>query len=206
MHTAAEFLAAICANPNDDTTRLVYADWLQENGQPERAEFIRLQCEIERNPSFLAPEDDPLRRRERELWNAAVESKIAFRWFFDGFDGYLSCTNSAPRFWLTQDSTWHGELRRGFIESVACNYKDWLGYSAALCAAHPVKQVKLSDRPGVARRETGLFHINGTDNDREFFVPDAEGKTWCEVVKHILEHELFPGITFEMPDEPITLV
>lgn len=36
---------AICEHPDEDTARLVYADWLQENGQPERAEFIRLQCE-----------------------------------------------------------------------------------------------------------------------------------------------------------------
>ncbi|MCI0701308.1 MAG: TIGR02996 domain-containing protein [Planctomycetia bacterium] len=36
---------AICENPADDTARLVYADWLQENGQVERADFIRLQCE-----------------------------------------------------------------------------------------------------------------------------------------------------------------
>ena len=35
----------ICEHPRDDMPRLVYADWLQENGQPERAEFIRLQCE-----------------------------------------------------------------------------------------------------------------------------------------------------------------
>ena len=36
---------AICEHPAEDTPRLVYADWLQENGRPERAEFIRLQCE-----------------------------------------------------------------------------------------------------------------------------------------------------------------
>jgi uncharacterized protein (TIGR02996 family) len=36
---------AICEQPWEDTPRLVYADWLEENGQPERAEFIRLQCE-----------------------------------------------------------------------------------------------------------------------------------------------------------------
>ena len=32
---------AVCETLADDTPRLVYADWLQENGQPERAEFIR---------------------------------------------------------------------------------------------------------------------------------------------------------------------
>jgi uncharacterized protein (TIGR02996 family) len=41
-------LAAICANPEEDTPRLVYADWLEENGEHERAEFIRLQCELAR--------------------------------------------------------------------------------------------------------------------------------------------------------------
>lgn len=38
-------LAAICENPQEDLPRLIYADWLEENGRPERAEFIRLQCE-----------------------------------------------------------------------------------------------------------------------------------------------------------------
>jgi uncharacterized protein (TIGR02996 family) len=37
-------MAAIIADPDDDTPRLVYADWLQENGDEARAEFIRLQC------------------------------------------------------------------------------------------------------------------------------------------------------------------
>jgi uncharacterized protein (TIGR02996 family) len=37
---------AIRENPDEDTPRLVYADWLQENGEEERAEFIRLQCQL----------------------------------------------------------------------------------------------------------------------------------------------------------------
>lgn len=36
-------LASILANPECDTVRLVYADWLDENGKPDRAEFIRFQ-------------------------------------------------------------------------------------------------------------------------------------------------------------------
>jgi uncharacterized protein (TIGR02996 family) len=59
--SAAALLAAVRAAPADDAPRLVYADWLDEHGQPERAEFIRLQCELART-------DDPaLRRREAEL-------------------------------------------------------------------------------------------------------------------------------------------
>jgi uncharacterized protein (TIGR02996 family) len=42
-------LAAIQEAPDDDTPRLVYADWLAEHGDPERAEFIRVQCELARH-------------------------------------------------------------------------------------------------------------------------------------------------------------
>jgi uncharacterized protein (TIGR02996 family) len=42
------FLEAICETPDDDTPRLVYADWLEENGDSDRAEFIRVQCELAR--------------------------------------------------------------------------------------------------------------------------------------------------------------
>jgi uncharacterized protein (TIGR02996 family) len=45
MHPEADaFLDAIFDNPADDTPRLVYADWLQEHGQENYAQFIRLQC------------------------------------------------------------------------------------------------------------------------------------------------------------------
>lgn len=43
---AADFLAAIRAEPEDDAPRLIFADWLDENGEPERAEFVRLQIEL----------------------------------------------------------------------------------------------------------------------------------------------------------------
>ncbi len=36
------FVAAICAEPEDDLPRLIYADWLDDRGDP-RGEFIRLQ-------------------------------------------------------------------------------------------------------------------------------------------------------------------
>jgi uncharacterized protein (TIGR02996 family) len=42
--------SAIRSHLDDDTPRLVYADWLQEHGDEARAEFIRLQCQVERLP------------------------------------------------------------------------------------------------------------------------------------------------------------
>ncbi len=52
-------LRAILDDPADDLPRLAYADWLEENGQMERAEFIRLQLE-------LAPHESALRRPHPE--------------------------------------------------------------------------------------------------------------------------------------------
>jgi uncharacterized protein (TIGR02996 family) len=62
MNDEQSFLAAICSQPADDTVRLVYADWLDERGQAgdrERAEFIRVQCELARlspAPPVLQPQ------------------------------------------------------------------------------------------------------------------------------------------------------
>lgn len=41
-------LAAIRANPDEDTPRLMFADWLDEQGDTEHAEFVRAQCELAR--------------------------------------------------------------------------------------------------------------------------------------------------------------
>jgi uncharacterized protein (TIGR02996 family) len=56
-------LAAVRQAPADDAPRLVYADWLDEHDEADRAQFIRLQIEI-----------DPLRRPDSELdrWRRAV--------------------------------------------------------------------------------------------------------------------------------------
>jgi uncharacterized protein (TIGR02996 family) len=53
---ADALLAAVLAAPDDDAPRLVYADWLDERGRPERAEFIRLQIE-----RFRLAKHDPRR-------------------------------------------------------------------------------------------------------------------------------------------------
>ena len=59
MTDADALLAAILADPDDDTPRLAYADWLGESGDADRAEFIRLQCAIAaRDPDQVDPADE----------------------------------------------------------------------------------------------------------------------------------------------------
>ena len=85
------FLRAIEAAWDDDTPRLVFADWLDEHGDPDRARFVRLQCEayrIEYGPPFrrvdelsakekkrlaaLTAEADALLGRHRSAWTAGL--------------------------------------------------------------------------------------------------------------------------------------
>ena len=51
MSDEAAFLEALKANPADDTTRLVYADWLDEHGEPAKAEYLRLVAAVVRQES-----------------------------------------------------------------------------------------------------------------------------------------------------------
>ena len=106
---------AVLCKPADDTVRLAYADWLEENDQPARAKFIRVQCELARFPKSRCRwcsdtkrcasldcqypgnslEYDALRARERELLR-----NTPIWWTGPGFDliewsrGFIS---SRPR-------------------------------------------------------------------------------------------------------------
>src|SRR6478672_4164522 len=71
MHAEyAAFLRAIRAAPDDDLPRLIYADFLDERGNP-RGQFIRMQVELER------PDLPP--RRARELRRDAGRLHAEFR-------------------------------------------------------------------------------------------------------------------------------
>jgi uncharacterized protein (TIGR02996 family) len=113
--------AALIAHPDDDTVRLVYADWLQENGEGERAEFIRVQCRLEQ-VSRRSAEGKRLVQRESEL-----RAKLF---------GHLDALGF-------RSVTW----RRGFVGTVksgACYFRD---HAAVLTADRaPAFELTLSDR------------------------------------------------------------
>ena len=85
-------LAAVYANPDDDTPRLVFADWLQENGEPERAEFIRVQCELagELPPragrGALVSRTHKLLRAHESRWRSELIEVEPMAWRWDRFE------------------------------------------------------------------------------------------------------------------------
>ena len=120
MSDREAFLRAIRANPDDDTTRLVFADWLDEHGEPERAEFIRVQCELEPiryridNPRALE-----LHNREEQLLRARGEE-------WQGTDHLL-----------TNPADFGPVFRRGFPDYACLSLDTFLKNGEALFAANP---------------------------------------------------------------------
>ncbi|HEY7314557.1 MAG TPA: TIGR02996 domain-containing protein [Gemmataceae bacterium] len=115
------FLQAICEAPEDDTPRLVYADWLDEHNQFERAEFIRAQIRL----THLAPGNRRfavLRRRARDLLAAHGE---AWR-------------QGLPK-WVRHLC----EFQRGFVTHVTCTALQFIKHGATLMRAAPVRSMRV---------------------------------------------------------------
>jgi uncharacterized protein (TIGR02996 family) len=72
-------LWSVCGSPDDDTPRLVYADWLEEHARPERAEFIRCQCWRAR-PRGSPEERTGWLRRSIALFRAHGQQFLADDW------------------------------------------------------------------------------------------------------------------------------
>lgn len=74
MSERTAFIDAILNNPGDDTARLVFADWLEEHGEPERAEFIRCQIEAAKLPEAERGKSEPHKR------GSALAKQFAKQW------------------------------------------------------------------------------------------------------------------------------
>jgi uncharacterized protein (TIGR02996 family) len=67
MDNKQGFLRMICETPYEDAPRLVYADWLEESGYQDRADFIRVQCALD-SPDTRVDRRANLLDREWSLW------------------------------------------------------------------------------------------------------------------------------------------
>ncbi len=138
MSSDTGLLKDICANPDDDTPRLVYADWLDDHGDAEGAEFIRLQIRLSKMPAGdrrrAAAE-----RRERELWAGLEEG------WFGPFRNrkWLHKPTLAP---TPARPAW--AFRRGFLERVTLSVEGFRKHGKKLLAAAPVREAWFPDCEG----------------------------------------------------------
>lgn len=75
MNDGQALYKAICENPDEDTPRLVYADWLEEQGEHEYAQYIRWNISIV-NPPDEESFENVLDWGERERWCREYEARI----------------------------------------------------------------------------------------------------------------------------------
>jgi uncharacterized protein (TIGR02996 family) len=121
------FLKAIIDEPDDDTHRLVYADWLDDNGDEAdraRAAFIRAQIELERLP------DEDLRRKELEKQASDLHDAHVADWF----RGFLPPQH---------------HFRRGFVQTIRTTPGLLKQSAEALFAREPVTEwnlIRFSER------------------------------------------------------------
>jgi uncharacterized protein (TIGR02996 family) len=116
MSESDSLFQAILANPDDDAPRLVYADWLDEHGRPERAEFIRVQCAMARLPAQTArwlPLNDRAQRLERE-WRVKWTGPV-------------------------QDRALEAQLRRGFVDGVRLTVDQFRHSAEELVKLEPIR-------------------------------------------------------------------
>ncbi len=111
MNEREALLRAICDTPDDDTPRLVFADWLQENGDEARAEFIRVSCAM-RTPDLPDAEFRAMSTRAEHLRRAHGAD-----WKYELPQMPRSVIYATQHRYTPPGLQW-GEFRRGFIESV----------------------------------------------------------------------------------------
>ena len=160
--------------PEEDAVRLVFADWLEENGEPDRAEFIRVQVELQAMPTecdnafcdcqlVVCPSCRKwkrLRGREKEL-----ERTPAMRAEADRFAALFRLTGK-----FATDHGFSGGTRdirwswsRGFVESVTCSQADFLSHAKELFSAHPICTVRFSDKQPYSTAEGDWFWIHTSE-------------------------------------------
>src|SRR4051812_20106070 len=77
MTSEDSLLFAVLADPEDEQARLVYADWLEERGDADRTEFLRLLTETVRRFSGR-PDILYLNPRLHHLWRFSVPKGWAY--------------------------------------------------------------------------------------------------------------------------------
>jgi uncharacterized protein (TIGR02996 family) len=127
--TEQQLLRAIHDAPDDDAPRLVYADWLQQHGDPgRRGEFIALQ--------FAAQKDPGLWKRVNEI------PKTGWLPALGGEENKLSWSRGFPSSWSTDADTFLAAGERVFaaaptIRHLELHFSSWGAPRAADVAERP---------------------------------------------------------------------
>ena len=179
MTTEQSLLRAVLADPASDDSRLIYADYLDEQGEADRAEFIRVQVELAKKLAgiqthhwysldmILDPQDADHQAWKQTIWRLQKREREMVKLFeWQGFRTAFGLPQHWPAWHLSAGpADWTappvphwcgGVLRRGFVDEIRLPLAAFLEQVAGVFAAHPVTAVVLTDREPV-QRATGRW-------------------------------------------------
>jgi uncharacterized protein (TIGR02996 family) len=194
----AALLRAIRAEPDEDTPRLAYADWLDEHGGAAgaaRAEFIRLQIQIASRGgaglTIAQAQRGKTPRGGRRLGKRTVALLAAHGLAWSLWDRY------GPPY-AVEEVVCGWEWHRGFLRHLSCAPDDWLRCVDDLLPRHPIRSVTFTGVPVVQRSgRTGPIWLWG----RPWVDPPSGFLSADDELQLLLTH-YWPGIRFETPSEP----
>ncbi len=162
MNTERMLLDAIIREPEDDTVRLAYADFLDDqpdahevcsncNGVPDQQRFMRCVNWWQGRRNYIPEVKTTCEKCDGRGYALGANAKRAhaIRWFIANPDYHQSVpiTSFVPS--LTEYATsgevcgvWH----RGFGSEVRMRCADFMQHAAAIFSEHPVTRVVLTDR------------------------------------------------------------
>lgn len=159
------FIQAIREAPSDDAPRLIYADWLEEQGQADRAEFIRVQCRLARlteegtQKSIVSVQAEELLRKHWDEWVGPLRT-IVGPWNSRYGEGWMRETYHSDGLYRFQ---------RGFVDILALDAEDFLRHTEQLRRLVPLRELRLwgagrcADRLANEPELAGLSVLSFTD-------------------------------------------
>ncbi len=220
------FLAAICAAPEDVGLRLIFADWLSENGQADKSEFIRVQIELATTPQYCPcdvcgnnPDETGTIEHGRGCYVVDSDGGGA-----SSADENERCVvlQHRERQLASSSAMWEEDRRihaavpiqwpapigysRGFVEHVALSWQDWSTHETAIRAAAPILEVTLTTMPKVEAVHRGplpIFRLLGGVRGYQVSREEIMAETWEQMQPRVtialLNAEYGPTIKFNLP-------
>ena len=145
---------AVLKNPADDGIRLVYADFLQEFGDPleqVRGQFIALQMSLwQRGWREAMPGETsiPGPHNERRWYDEAKgmlrDHGVSWLYRESQNAGLIQHTLGATSDYMLIDSGCSLAWRRGFVEQISVSWQVWLKWHKAFLKVWPITRVNLT--------------------------------------------------------------
>lgn len=169
------FLQDIIANPADDALRLIYADWLSEQGREEQGSFVRTQVEYQQVYAHWRNAEDDCNCQECSKARA-LNGKILADYRmrpncpspYAPYDPYVMLDMAKYTGPMVE---W--DYHRGLVQAVRIPCSLFLKHGPAMASRHPLERVELTDKkPRLGSMQRGhCWDTSTSDEGTESWLP-----------------------------------